>query len=152
MSEPQAFSISVDSQPTKTLPLKMDHMPDVEDDSRTTSEKVLDIIYEHRLTKAALLANAHDKWVEGTPKFLGIIDGFVKTGREIQMCLPAFPFKSANKVDKVLGISPDKAEEAALEYMNDMCNQIGAVYSPGAKLLIISDGLVYNGEWEVSIS
>ncbi|CAF9943216.1 MAG: hypothetical protein ALECFALPRED_010848 [Alectoria fallacina] len=118
----------------------------VEDGSTaaTTSAKILSIIYRYRLTKAA---DAHDRWVEGTPKFLAIIDNFVKADMPVRMCMPAFPFKSANKVDKVLGSLPDRAEEAALGYMNTMCAEIGAVYRPGAKLLIVSDGLVYNGEF-----
>lgn len=61
------------------------------------------------------------------------------------MCMPAFPFKSANKNFKVLGALLDRAEEAALARLNTMCAEIGAVYKPGARLLIISDGLVYNG-------
>ena len=127
-------------------PLKLGHGSEIEDSSMVTSAKILSIIYKYRLTKAA---DAHDKWVEGTPKFLNIIDNFVKIGKPIRMCMPAFPFKSANKVYKVLGILPDEAEEAALEYMNAMCAEIGAIYRPGAKLLIISDGLVYNGECEL---
>jgi pyoverdine/dityrosine biosynthesis protein Dit1 len=62
------------------------------------------------------------------------------------MCLPAFPWKSANQVYKVLGTLPDKAEELALKRLNGICEAIGDVYKPGAELLIISDGLVYNGE------
>jgi pyoverdine/dityrosine biosynthesis protein Dit1 len=61
------------------------------------------------------------------------------------MCLPAFPFKSANKVEKVLGTLPDKAEELALARLNSMCATIGHFYEPGAQLTVISDGLVYNG-------
>jgi pyoverdine/dityrosine biosynthesis protein Dit1 len=61
------------------------------------------------------------------------------------MCLPAFPFKSANKVYKVFGFLPDKAEEIALARLHDMCRRIEEIYSPGAQLVIVSDGLVYNG-------
>jgi len=53
--------------------------------------------------------------------------------------------RSANKVYKVLGVLPDKAEELALKRLNDMCLRIGTVYAPGARCTIISDGLVYNG-------
>ncbi|KEF51095.1 uncharacterized protein A1O9_12818 [Exophiala aquamarina CBS 119918] len=53
--------------------------------------------------------------------------------------------RSANKVYKVLGILPDKAEEIALKRLNDMCLRIGTVHAPGARCTIISDGLVYNG-------
>ncbi|KAK7992579.1 putative ABC1 transport protein [Apiospora saccharicola] len=80
----------------------------------------------------------------GNPKFLSIVDGFVLSEQRVEMCLPAFPFKSANKVYKVFSVLPDKAEELALERLNTMCVRIGEIYAPGAKVLIISDGLVYN--------
>ena len=115
---------------------------DIEDEVRAISSKILGIIYKYRLTKAA---DAHDKWVEGTPKFLQVIGKYVKAQETIKMCMPAFPFKSANKVFKVLGLLPDKAEEVSLARLNTMCTEIGNIYKPGARLLIISDGLVYNG-------
>ncbi|KAG8525197.1 uncharacterized protein KY384_008841 [Bacidia gigantensis] len=135
------FDIFDDSQPARTQPMDMNRTSDAVDDSRPTSAKILDIIYDYRLTKAA---DADDRWIEGTPKFLSMIEHFVQMEQPVQMCMPAFPFKSANKVYKVLGTLPDAAEEEALEYMNLMCARIGDIYSPGAKLLIISDGLVYN--------
>jgi len=108
-----------------------------------TAQKILDIIYQYRLHKSI---DAHDKWQEGTPKFLAVISRFIKNNQVLRMAIPAFPFKSANKIVKVLGTLPDKAEETALSYLNRMCDLINEVYSPGAKLLIISDGLVYNGK------
>ncbi|PVH97869.1 Clavaminate synthase-like protein, partial [Periconia macrospinosa] len=62
------------------------------------------------------------------------------------MVLPAFPFKSPNSTTKVLGNTPDKAEETALAHLNGLCSAIGEVYSPGACLVVVSDGLVYNGK------
>lgn len=64
----------------------------------------------------------------------------------IHLVLPAFPFKSPNKVDKVLGVLPDMGEELALATLDGLCAQIDEVY-PGTSLSIVSDGLVYNGEW-----
>lgn len=106
------------------------------------SSRILDIICKYRLEKAE---DAHDKWLEGTPRFLQLIENFVAKDVTVRMCLPAFPFKSANKIYKVLGSLPDKAEEMSLARLNTMCAEIGEIYSPGAKLTIISDGLVYNG-------
>lgn len=71
----------------------------------------------------------------------------VREGQRLEMCLPAFPFKSPNTTDKVLGRVPDRAEEFALAHLNGMCAAVGDVYPPGARLLIISDGLVYNGTY-----
>lgn len=112
----------------------------------------------HSPISAAILATIFDyasnkfddtvhRLAAGTPKFLSIIEVFVLSGQPVEMCLPAFPFKSANKVYKVFGTLPDKAEELALERLNTMCVRIGEVYAPGAKILIISDGLVYNGTY-----
>ena len=107
-----------------------------------TSDKVLDIILEYALDK---FNDSMEQFAAGRPTFLSVIDRFVKAGTQVEMCLPAFPFKSANKVHKVFGVLPDKAEELALARLNTMCIRIGDVYPPGAKLTIISDGLVYNG-------
>ncbi|KAL8826986.1 MAG: hypothetical protein Q9191_003459 [Dirinaria sp. TL-2023a] len=106
-----------------------------------TSNKVLDIIFEYALNK---FNDYIEKFAAGRPRFLSVIDRFVTAQTRVEMCLPAFPFKSANKVEKVFGILPDKAEELALERLNTMCIRIEDVYPPGAKLTIISDGLVYN--------
>ena len=109
---------------------------------REISNKILDVIFEYALNK---FDNTMEQLAAGRPKFLSVIDKFVIGGRQVEMCIPAFPFKSANKVSKVFGILPDKAEELALDRLNTMCIRIGDVHPPGAKLTIISDGLVYNG-------
>ena len=107
-----------------------------------TSNKILDIIMEYALNK---LNDSIEQRAARRPTFLSVIDKFVTAGIQVEMCLPAFPFKSANKVHKVLGVLPDKAEDLDLERLNTMCTRIGDVYSPDAKLTIISDGVVYNG-------
>ena len=103
---------------------------------------VLSIIFEYSLHKF------DDTMVQlevGRPKFLAVIRQFVTAGKKIEMCLPAFPFKSANKTYKVLGRLPDKAEELALARLESICQRIESIYAPGATIMIISDGLVYNG-------
>ncbi|GKU06934.1 unnamed protein product, partial [Fusarium langsethiae] len=106
-----------------------------------TSERILDVILEYSLNKFDSTAELHTK---GRPKFLTIISHFVRAQQKAVMCLPAFPFKSANTVEKVLGNLPDKAEELSLARLDSMCATIGRFYEPGAELTIISDGLVYN--------
>lgn len=107
-----------------------------------TSNKILDIIFEYALNK---FNDYIEQFAAGRPRFLSVIEKFVIEGTQVEMCLPAFPFKSANKIEKVFGTLPDKAEELALERLNTMCIRIKDAYPPGAKLTIISDGLVYNG-------
>jgi hypothetical protein len=109
---------------------------------REVSHQILDIIFEYALNK---FDDSKIRLTAGTPKFLLVIDQFVKDGARVETCLPAFPFKSANKVYKVLGALPDKAEELALERLNSMCTRIKEVYKPGARVTIISDGITYNG-------
>jgi hypothetical protein len=45
--------------------------------------------------------------------FLTLIASQVRAGEPVRMCLPAFPFKSPNSADKVLGRLPDMAEGLA---------------------------------------
>ncbi|KAJ4982875.1 ABC transporter cdr4 [Stagonosporopsis vannaccii] len=113
----------------------------------TISEQILEIIFDYALNK---FSDTKERLEAGRPKFLSVIDGFIATNMRLEMCLPAFPFKSANKVYKVLGVLPDKAEEIALDRLNTMCMRIGEIYNPGARCTIISDGLVYNDLLSIS--
>jgi pyoverdine/dityrosine biosynthesis protein Dit1 len=114
---------------------------------REISRLILGIIFEYALNK---FDQAKVQCEEVANNFLPIIDRFVAAGTRVEACLPAFPFKSANKVYKVLGSLPDKAEELALDRLNSMCARIRQVYSPGAQVTIISDGITYNGTLTVS--
>lgn len=111
-------------------------------DAMGMSNKILDIVFKYALNK---FDDSVERLALGRSNFLEVIERFVQARTCIAMCLPAFPFKSANKVEKVLGNLPDKAEELALGRLNAMCSSIGQVYEFGAKVTIISDGLVYNG-------
>lgn len=125
------------------LPRRSSQRPFIMDAPKTVSRLILDIISEFALNK---FDDASDRLAAGTPSFLAIIDTFVATQQEVQTCLPSFPFKSANKKYKVLGSLPDKAEELALNRLNTMCQRICDIYPPGARVTIVSDGMVYNGE------
>ena len=83
---------------------------------------------------------------KGLSSFIPTVLEQVKKGEPIRMVLPAFPFKSPNARDKVLGVLPDMGEELALHHLNGLCRNIAQVYGPGADAYISSDGLVYNGE------
>ena len=118
-------------------------------ETRGTSRQILDIILEHALNK---FDDSEARLAAGVSEFLSTIDYFVTAGRRVEACLPAFPFKSANKVYKVLGSLPDKAEELALERLNTMCTRIQKIYQPGAKITIVSDGITYNGKSTIFFS
>lgn len=110
--------------------------------TREISRLILGIIFEYALNKFD--RSTHHLEV-GAESFLSTIDRFVTDGTRVEACLPAFPFKSANKVYKALSSLPDKAEELALGRLHTMCARIREVYSPGAQVTIISDGITYNG-------
>lgn len=78
--------------------------------------------------------------------FLPVIKTAVEKQAPISLTLPAFPFKSPNTEDKVLGVLPDKAEEVSLKHLQAFCDNIKDTYSPGAELTIVSDGIVYSGK------
>lgn len=101
--------------------------------------KVLDIIqrYGNNTSPSGL------PWA-GKAKFLPCVESYVRNNEPIHMVLPAFPFKSPNRVDKTIGSLPDLGEELALQHLNGLCESIKEIYEPGAKVTITSDGLVYN--------
>lgn len=57
--------------------------------------------------------------------------------------LPAFPAKSSNR-NKTESAEPDLGEYLGLSAINEMCATISRVYSPGAEVMICSDGRVFN--------
>ncbi|KAF2759536.1 Clavaminate synthase-like protein [Pseudovirgaria hyperparasitica] len=111
------------------------------DDLFSKAKAILDIIYRYR---CPLSSNVEDRSDEGALTFLSIIYRYIKHNKPIALALPAFPFKSPNSESKVLGVLPDKGEELALAHLNGMCDAIADIHEPGAKLSIVSDGLVYN--------
>ncbi|KAJ5131931.1 Isocyanide synthase-NRPS hybrid crmA [Penicillium atrosanguineum] len=116
-------------------------------DVELMSQRILDVFLKYALNKFGYAPDHLDGNGEG---FLSVIARFVAEGARVQACLPVFPFKSANKVYKVLGSLPDKAEELALDRLNTLCNYIQDFYAPGAEIVIISDGITYNDKetWE----
>ncbi len=73
------------------------------------------------------------------PKMLAKIE----KGEPITFVLPAFPGKSPN-LAKVLGTLPDMAERRALIFLQQLCERIGRIYEPGARMVLASDGRVFS--------
>jgi pyoverdine/dityrosine biosynthesis protein Dit1 len=86
---------------------------------------------------------------EATPTSRSVFEervrGAVRLGKPLHLILPAFPFKSPNSVDKVLGTLPDLGEEIALARLEGLCVDLERRFCP-TTLSIVSDGLVYNGK------
>lgn len=64
-------------------------------------------------------------------------------GEKLIFIIPAFPAKSPSPL-KTTGILPDLGEVLALQNLNDMCGEITGAYSPGAEVIICSDGRVFS--------
>lgn len=97
----------------------------------------------HECTTAA------GEWL-GRSSFTPRVQTHVAANRAIPMVLPAFPMKSNNRMDKVLGALPDLGDELGLARLVNLCRDIKAVYPPGAVVVIVTDGICYNGEINLS--
>lgn len=73
------------------------------------------------------------------------IQQFLENNEPIKLVIPAFPFKSPNRSEKVLGSLPDEAERLALLHLNSLCLAIEDVTERETYLTIVSDGITYNG-------
>ncbi|MGH3984519.1 MAG: L-tyrosine/L-tryptophan isonitrile synthase family protein [Pseudonocardiaceae bacterium] len=68
---------------------------------------------------------------------------FVSRHAPVDFALPAFPGKSPNK-SKVIGVAPDMAEQRSLDFLHKLCDRIQRIYTPGAHVIICSDGHVFS--------
>lgn len=80
----------------------------------------------------------------GKSLFIDRVKVQIAKEQAIRLILPAFPWKSVNKVDKVTGVLPDLGEELALYRLNQMCEDIKTAYTPGGEVYIATDGLVFD--------
>lgn len=103
------------------------------------TESIVDI-FDSTLRYAA----RHDKWSQaGRDVFREQVSSFTSRGAKVEFCLPAFPCKSSS-TKKVLSTAPDRGEHIALANLHAFIQEIEAIYQPGAKLWIISDGHVFS--------
>jgi hypothetical protein len=110
--------------------------------SSDTSKVIVSMLEKYRM---APRDHSQQEWL-AKGKFLNLVQHHIERGQVIPMVLPAFPFKSPNKTFKVLGSLPDKGEEVALAHLDGLCRAIEDVYKKGARVDIVSDGLMYNGK------
>ena len=76
------------------------------------------------------------------PHLLKIVSA-IEHGKPILFVLAAFPGKSPNTA-KVLGPLPDMAEIRALQFLQHLCDRVKRRYSPGARIVLCSDGRVFS--------
>lgn len=98
------------------------------------AERILGLLLRHAIGHAS---------PEHHGAHLRKIRGAMERGETIQLILPAFPAKSANR-EKTIGPLPDYAEVLGLERLQETCSAIKALHAPGARVLICSDGRVFS--------
>jgi hypothetical protein len=72
----------------------------------------------------------------------------VAAKKPIVFLILGFPWKSPN-LDKVLGDLPDMAEKVAIDTLGTFCNAINAMYEHGSRLVLLSDGIIWNDLFDV---
>lgn len=114
------------------------------------AQQVYEILNKHRLNYDIDACIGHGKCpvIKGAPSggasFLKQIEKFVKKGKPIEFFLPSFPFKSPNTIESCIGVLPDMAERKALEYLSEVMQEIAKVYPPGAHIMLLADGRLFN--------
>ncbi|WXK81428.1 isocyanide synthase family protein [Streptomyces sirii] len=108
-------------------------------DRQAVCAAVLATLLPYRRTLDA----THGDSPDGFPAQLRQLAAPVAAGEPILFTLPGFPCKSPNPA-KVLGHLPDEGERLALRFLDALCGRIEAVYPPGARVAICSDGHVFS--------
>jgi pyoverdine/dityrosine biosynthesis protein Dit1 len=110
-------------------------------ESSNDDSKILDQIFS-----ALTSFGNHDQNDYLKPEQLPILKNIKKLiaqNKPLIFILPAFPAKSSNR-NKTEGPLPDLGEVIALANLNKLCSKIEDIYTPGAQVLICSDGRVFN--------
>jgi pyoverdine/dityrosine biosynthesis protein Dit1 len=103
------------------------------------AHRIIAILKEHRRSESCHHHEYHDCLVSHVNKLIQLIS----RNEIIRFVLPAFPAKSPNP-SKTYGALPDLGEHLALCFLNHLCCSIKHIYSPGAEIIICSDGRVFN--------
>ncbi|MBY0370344.1 isocyanide synthase family protein [bacterium] len=110
--------------------------------SHLTTE-VLDLVLQYRRSPAETESCANSRCEECASQHADRIAHAIEQREPIIFVLPAFPGKSPNPA-KVLGPHADMAERQSLAFLDSLCQRIGRIYAPGAKIVLCSDGRVFN--------
>lgn len=116
------------------------------DREETVYDKAFEIIRSKRFRAGTV---KQTRFEENRELFRPIMERQIADGAPFEFVLPSFPFKHKNPV-KVSRRSPDMAELLCVCRLHEVCHALGRVYEPGAKFVIISDGLVYRDMFGVT--
>jgi pyoverdine/dityrosine biosynthesis protein Dit1 len=100
--------------------------------------------------KYRMMPTAIDEFEQtGKQVFVDKVHDFVKNNQVIEFVMLGFPFKSTNVRDKVISDVPDLGEKMSIDTFKSFTSEINAIYATGAKISIMSDGLIFNDVLEV---
>jgi pyoverdine/dityrosine biosynthesis protein Dit1 len=107
------------------------------------TEQILRIVFRRRRTADLSNPCAVEPCWDCFAPHLDTVGRYVAAGKPVHFVIPAFPAKSRNR-RKTVGRLPDLGEYLALESIQGFCEQVSAVYAPGAVVTICSDGHVFS--------
>ena len=110
---------------------------------RERGQAVLFRLMRHRRLHDAAAGCAAEPCPQCLALHLPRVMYFLRGDRPLHLLLPAFPAKSPSR-KKTLGPLPDRAEEIALRYLEEVCRELQELHPPGAQLTICSDGHVFS--------
>lgn len=113
------------------------------DDPFVIARKILEKIMNFRRISKFNESCDSVNCVKCTQPHLFKIISAIEKNKPVAFVLPAFPGKSPN-LSKVLGHLPDYAEELALRFLGNLCQEVKKYYSPGMKIILCSDGRVFS--------
>ncbi len=115
----------------------------IKSSEQTLARLILNEFIKHRRIVQSSTTNSQNSYEQCLIPHLPKVEKAIQNDEPVTLVLPAFPGKSPNPA-KVLGPLPDTAEKQALIFLNDLCEKIKLVYSPGAKIILCSDGRVFS--------
>lgn len=113
------------------------------------AEQIYEILNQHRLTydidrySDNPIFDRAEQRITGVHECIKNIVRLITDNRPLPMVFVGFPFKSPNHEKKTIGDLPDMAERRSLHYVQEILNNIKSVYTPGARLTIICDGIPF---------
>jgi pyoverdine/dityrosine biosynthesis protein Dit1 len=113
------------------------------------SEQILAIVFRHRNVAPSSRAPSGFEIAQSNEFHRAKIRHYLERNLPVTLVLPAFPAKSPNP-KKTAGSLPDYGEVLALRMLNELCKEIQSAYSPGAEIIICSDGRVFSDLVQVS--
>lgn len=111
--------------------------------SRHLATEILGLVMQHRRVPLNTTVCGHHRCAACIQQHIDQLIAVIERREPVAFVLPAFPGKSPNPA-KVLGPRPDMAERQSLAFLSALCRRIEKIYAPGARIILCSDGRVFN--------